>query len=404
MLTDTKIKALKSKNKIYRVADSHGLVLEVKPSGTKYWRYRYRFETKANMIGMGEYPIISLAQARQNRDKYKVLLYQGVNPSTYKKEIKAEKTAKKISEQSTFSKMFFDWYEHNQEFWKPNYRKDIIKRTTKHLLPYIGDTPIESINSKEMLRIFKIIESAGTIDTLYKVKGVASRVFRFCVGLGIIEHDPTRDLPSDIFKKRKVSNYAHISDPKEIGGLLRMIDQYKGTYQVGTALKIAPYVFLRPLELAGLKWSEVDFKDRLIRIDAERMKMGETHLVPLSNQVIKLLENIKNIETGSIYIFPSPTTSKRHISPESLRAGLRRMGLSNDEMTTHGFRHMASTRLYELGFNGDVIERQLAHGERNKIKATYNHAQHLDKRRIMMNEWANYLDKLRDNQILEQVK
>ena len=404
MLTDTKIKALKPKNKIYRVSDSHGLVLEVKPSGTKYWRYRYRFETKANMIGMGEYPIISLAQARQNRDKYKALLYQGINPSAYKKEIKAEKTAKKISEQSTFSKMFFDWYEHNQEFWKPNYRKDIIKRTTKHLLPYIGDTPIESINSKEMLRIFKIIESAGTIDTLYKVKGVASRVFRFCVGLGIIEHDPTRDLPSDIFKKRKVSNYAHISNPKEIGGLLRMIDQYKGTYQVGTALKIAPYVFLRPLELAGLKWSEVDFKDRLIRIDAERMKMGETHLVPLSNQVIKLLENIKNIETGSIYIFPSPTTSKRHISPESLRAGLRRMGLSNDEMTTHGFRHMASTRLYELGFNGDVIERQLAHGERNKIKATYNHAQHLDKRRIMMNEWANYLDKLRDNQILEQVK
>ena len=404
MLTDTKIKALKPKNKIYRVSDSHGLVLEVKPSDTKYWRYRYRFETKANMIGMGEYPIISLAQARQNRDKYKALLYQGINPSAYKKEIKAEKTAKKISEQSTFSKMFFDWYEHNQEFWKLNYRKDIINRTTKHLLPYIGDTPIENINSKEMLRIFKIIENAGTIDTLYKVKGVASRVFRFCVGLGIIEHDPTRDLPSDIFKKRKVSNYAHISDPKEIGGLLRMIDQYKGTYQVRTALKIAPYVFLRPLELAELKWSEVDFKDKLIRIDAERMKMGKTHLVPLSNQVIKLLENIKNIETGSIYIFPSPKNSKSHISPESLRAGLRRMGFSNDEMTTHGFRHMASTRLHELGFNGDVIERQLAHGEPNKIKATYNHAQHLDKRKIMMSEWANYLDRLRDNKILEQVK
>ena len=222
-------------------------------------------------------------------------------------------------------------------------------------------------------------------------------MFRFCVGLGIIEHDPTRDLPSDIFKKRKVSNYAYISDPKEIGGLLRMIDHYKGTYQVGTALKIAPYVFLRPLELAGLKWSEVDFTDKLIRIDSERMKMGEPHIVPMSSQVIKLLESIKDIETGSIFVFPSPATTKRHISPESLRAGLRRMGLSSDEMTTHGFRHMASTRLYELGFNGDVIERQLAHGERNKIKATYNHAQHLKGRKIMMDEWANYLDKLRDN-------
>jgi len=397
MLTDTKIKTLKPKDKRYRIADANGLVLEIKPNGAKYWRYRYRFEGKANMIGMGEYPIVSLAQARQNRDKYKALLYQGINPSAYKKEIKVEKSLQKKAEQSTFNKMFFDWYEHNQENWKPNYRRDILKRTTKHLLTHIGDKPIESITSREMLRIFKIIESAGTIDTLYKVKGVASRVFRFCVGLGIIEHDPTRDLPSDIFKKRKVKNYAHISDPKEIGGLLRMIDHYKGTYQVGTALKIAPYVFLRPLELAGLKWSEVDFTDKLIRIDSERMKMGEPHIVPMSSQVIKLLESIKDIETGSIFVFPSPATTKRHISPESLRAGLRRMGLSNDEMTTHGFRHMASTRLYELGFNGDVIERQLAHGERNKIKATYNHAQHLKGRKIMMDEWANYLDKLRDN-------
>ena len=404
MLTDTKIKTLKPKDKRYRIADANGLVLEIKPNSAKYWRYRYRFDGRANMISIGEYPFITLAQARQDRDKYKALLYQGINPSTYKKEIRAEKAANKISEQSTFNKMFFDWYEHNKELWKPNYCKDILKRTTKHLLPYIGDKPIESITSKEMLRIFKIIESAGTIDTLYKVKGVASRVFRFCVGLGVIEHDPTRDLPSDIFKKRKVSNYAHISDPKEIGGLLRMIDQYKGSYQIATALKIAPYIFVRPLELAGLKWSEVDFTDKLIRIGAERMKMGETHIVPMSEQVIKLLESIKDIEVGSVFVFPSPATSKRHISPESLRAGLRRMGLSNDEMTTHGFRHMASTRLYELGFNGDVIERQLAHGERNKIKAAYNHAQHLEERRIMMNKWADYLDGLRDNQALEQVK
>ena len=401
MLTDTKIRTLKPKNKRFRIADSNGLVLEIKPNAAKYWRYRYRFEGKANMISLGEYPITSLAEARKSRNEYRALLQQGINPSTYKKEVKAEKTAQKESSKLTFNKMFFDWYDHNKEYWKPNYCNDIIKRTTKHLLPYIGDKPVESINSQEMLKIFKIIENAGTIDTLYKVKGVASRVFRFCVGLGIIEHDPTRDLPSDIFKRKKVNNYAHISDPKEIGGLLRMIDDYKGTYQVGAALKMAPYIFLRPLELAGLKWSEVDLNDKLIRISADRMKMGEPHIVPLSNQVIKLLESIKDIETNSDYVFPSPTTGKRHISPESLRAGLRRIGLSNDEMTTHGFRHMASTRLYELGFNGDVIERQLAHRERNKIKATYNHAQHLDKRRTMMNEWANYLDRLRDNQTQE---
>jgi integrase len=403
MLTDTKIKTLKPKEKRFRIADSNGLVLEVKPNGAKYWRYRYRFEGKANMIGMGEYPIVTLAKARRSRDEYKALLHEGINPSEYKKEIKAEKQASKLvnkgNKAKTFNDMFFDWYEHNQEYWKPNYCKDILKRATKHLFPYIGDRPVGSITPQGMLRIFKIIENAGTIDTLYKVKGVASRVFRFCVGLGVIEHDPTRDLPSDIFKKRKVKHLAHITDPKEIGGLLRMIDNYKGTYQVGTALKIAPYVFLRPLELAGLKWSEVDFKDKLIRIGAERMKMGEPHLVPLCDQVIELLESIKDIETGGDFVFPSIRSGKRHISPESLRAGLRRIGLTNDEMTTHGFRHMASTRLYELGFKGDVIERQLAHGERNKIKAAYNHAQHLSERKTMMNEWANYLDRLRDNQI-----
>jgi integrase len=246
-----------------------------------------------------------------------------------------------------------------------------------------------------MLGVFKVIESAGTIDTLHKVKGCASRVFRYCVGLGIIEHDPTRDLPNEIFKRKKVTHLAHITDPQAIGGLLRMIDKYQGTYQIENALKIAPYLFLRPGELAGLEWNEVDLKDKLIRINAKRMKMKTTHLVPLCPQVISLLESLKNIKTGSDFVFPSLRSSTRHISPESLRAGLRRMGLSNEEMTTHGFRHMASTRLYELGYKGDVIERQLAHGERNKIKAAYNHAEHLEDRRVMMNEWADYLDKLK---------
>jgi len=175
-----------------------------------------------------------------------------------------------------------------------------------------------------------------------------------------------------------------------------MLDGYKGSYQVESALKIAPYVFLRPIELSGLEWSEVDFEDKLIRIHAKRMKMKKTHLVPLCDQVISILERVKQIKTNSDFVFPSLRTNKRHIAPESLRAGLRRMGLTNEEMTTHGFRHMASTRLYELGYNGDAIERQLAHGERNRVKAIYNHAEHLKDRRIMMNEWADYLDGLRD--------
>jgi integrase len=297
----------------------------------------------------------------------------------------------------TFKEIFLQWFDNNKDNWKPNYQNDIIKRCDRHIFPYIGEKSINGIDPQEMIKVFKIIESAGTIDTLNKVKGCASRVFRYAVGIGVINSNPIRDISTDIFKKKKVKHLAHITDPKEIGAMLRMISEYKGSYQVENALKIAPYVFLRPGELAGLTWNEVDLNDNLIRINANRMKMNRTHLVPLCPQVISLLKSIKHIKTGSEFVFPSLRSSSRHISPESLRAGLRRLGLTNDEMTTHGFRHMASTRLYELGFRGEVIERQLAHSERNKIKAAYNHAEYLDERKDMMNKYANYLDSLRGN-------
>jgi integrase len=393
MLNDTQIKHAKSKDRQYRLSDGNGLNILITPKGKKTWVYRYRFNGKENTATLGHYPAVSLLEARLKRAEARELLVQGIDPNAHHKQ---QKISSSISIGSSFNDMFNQWFELNKESWKPNYQQDLIKRSKKHLSPYIGNRNVSEITSQEMLGVFKVIESAGTIDTLHKVKGCASRVFRYCVGLGIIEHDPTRDLPNEIFKRKKVTHLAHITDPQAIGGLLRMIDEYQGTYQIENALKIAPYLFLRPGELAGLEWNEVDLKDKLIRINAKRMKMKTTHLVPLCPQVISLLENLKNIKTGSNFVFPSLRSSTRHISPESLRAGLRRMGISNEEMTTHGFRHMASTRLYELGYKGDVIERQLAHGERNKIKAAYNHAEHLKERRIMMNEWADYLDKLKN--------
>ena len=394
MLNDTQIKHAKPKDRQYRLSDGNGLNILITPKGKKTWVYRYRFNGKENTATLGHYPSVSLLEARLKRAEARELLVQGIDPNAHYKQ---QKISSSISIGSSFNDMFNQWFELNKESWKPNYQQDLIKRSKKHLSPYIGNRNVSEITSQEMLGVFKIIESAGTIDTLHKVKGCASRVFRYCVGLGIIEHDPTRDLPNEIFKRKKVTHLAHITDPKEIGGLLRMIDEYQGTYQIENALKMAPYLFLRPGELAGLEWNEVDLKDKLIRINAKRMKMKTTHLVPLCPQVMSLLENLKNIKTGSGFVFPSLRSNARHISPESLRAGLRRMGISNEEMTTHGFRHMASTRLYELGYKGDVIERQLAHGERNKIKAAYNHAEHLEDRRVMMNEWANYLDNLKNS-------
>ncbi|WP_425352125.1 tyrosine-type recombinase/integrase [Isorropodon fossajaponicum symbiont] len=240
---------------------------------------------------------------------------------------------------------------------------------------------------QELLAVFKTIEKTGALETLQKVRSHTSRVFRYCAGLGIVERDPTRDLPSDIFQKPKVKHYTTITDPKEIGGLLRMLDDYQGSYQIAFSLKIAPYLFLRPNELAGLRWDEIDFNDRMIRIGVKRMKMGTAHLVPLPHQVVALLQKIKSIKSNSEFVFPSIRNKSTSISPESLRAGLRRLGLDKDEFTTHGFRHMASTRLHELGFRGGVIERQLAHAEKNKVKAAYNHAQYLVERVTMMQEW-----------------
>jgi integrase len=388
MLTDIKIKNLKAKNKVYRLLDYQGLYLEVAVSGSKNWVHRYTLNKRSTMTIIGYYPTMSLAEARQAKDKNKALMKQGIDPQQHKKD--------QINEGATFNKMFFEWHDFKKDDWSVDYADDVIKRAKMYLLPYIGNKPMSTIDSKTMRILLKQIERKGIIDTLQKIRSIASRVFKYSVGLDIIKSDPTRDLSTDIFKRKKTVHYATITNPVEIGGLLRAIENYKWSYAVGTALKIAPHVFLRPSELAGLTWDEIDFTNKLIRIDASRMKMDRAHIVPMSNQVLSTLNDLHLIDVSSKFLFPSPRGASRHISPESLRAGLRRLGFTNDDITTHGFRHMASTQLNELGFNSDVIERQLAHCESNKVRAAYNHAELLQDRTAMMQCWSDQLDKLRN--------
>jgi len=394
MLTDTKVKNLKAKNKTLIELDGQGLKLYVGVGGTKTWVHRYTINTQPKTMTLGHYPAMSLAEARQAKDKNKTLMRQGIDPQQHKKD--------QINEGATFKKMFFEWHDFKKDDWSNDYADDVIQRAKMYLLPYIGNKPMSTIDSKTMRILLKQIERKGIIDTLQKIRSIASRVFKYSVGLDIIKSDPTRDLSTDIFKRKKTVHYATITNPAEIGGLLRAIENYKWSYAVGTALKIAPHVFLRPSELAGLTWDEVDFTNRLIRIDASRMKMRRAHIVPMSNQVLSTLNDLHLIDVGSKFLFPSPRTASRHISPESIRAGLRRLGFTNDDITTHGFRHMASTQLNELGFNGDVIERQLAHCESNKVRAAYNHAELLPDRVIMMQCWSDQLDKLRKSTQLKK--
>ena len=389
MLTDTKIRNLKRKDKLYRIADSQGLTLEINPNGSKLWRHRYRFNNKATMMSLGPYPIVTLLSARQARDKNKQLLFQGINPKQVRQEAK-------VSNKKTFEQMFLKWINKNKDQWSLGYVEDTIQRANNYLIPKLGNLPIDDIKSSEIRNLLLKIQDTGKLDMFKKVKGILNGVFKYSVGMDVLKVNPVRDLPSEIFKKKPEKHYASITDPNEIPWLLDKLEEHKGGYEVRAALVIAPHVFLRPSELTGMLWSEVDFDAKLIRINKDRMKVKKTHLVPLSIQVLKALKNLRNVNTDSDYVFPSPRNINKPITSSALRLALRSVGVGKDKMTTHGFRSMASTRLNELGYNADLIEIQLSHSQANKVRAAYNHAEYLEERIAMMQEWSNYLDSLQN--------
>jgi len=388
MLTDTKVRNLKPKDKLYRMADSHGLALEINPNGSKLWRHRYRYNNKATMMSLGHYPEVSLLDARQERDNNKQLLKKGVNPLKAKSNSSITK--------STFSDMFDKWIDKNKDGWTLGYVEDTVQRANNYLIPILGKLPVEDIKSPDMRNLLLSIEKTGKLDMLKKVKGIANGVFKYSVGMGLIEVNPVRDLPSDIFKKKPIKHYATITDPKEIASLLGKLEKYKGSHEVNTALKLAPHLLLRPSELSGLLWSEIDFDEKLIRIGAERMKMNRVHLVPLSKQTFTIFQILSQYDNGSPFVFPSPRGLNASITPDSLRNAIRSLGVEKEEFTTHSFRSMASTRLNELNYKGDVIEIQLSHAQKDKIRSAYNHAEYLPERKKMMQDWSNYLDKLQN--------
>ena len=393
MLTDTKIRNLKRKNKLYRIADSQGLTLEINPNGSKLWRHRYRFNNRATMMSLGPYPLVSLLEARQARDKNKQLLLKGINPKQIKDELKPRIKA-------TFEEMFLKWINKNKNQWSIGYIEDTIQRSNNYLMPKLGKLPIEDIKSSEIRNLLLKIQDTGKLDMLKKVKSILNGVFKYSVGMDIVKINPVRDLPNEIFEKKAEKHYATITDPKEIPWLLEKLEQHEGTYEVRAALVIAPHVFLRPSELTELEWNEIDFDERLIRIDKERMKTKKPHLVPMSRQVFKALQNLRNVNIDSDYVFPTSRNINKPITSDSLRLALRRAGIGKEKMTPHGFRSLASTRLNELGYKADLIEIQLSHLPTNKVRAAYNHAEYLDERRLMMQEWSDYLDSLQNKEVV----
>ena len=384
-LTAAAIQAAKPRQKAYKLFDQGGLFLLVHPNGGRYWRLKYRMHGREKLLALGTFPDVSLSKARTRRDDARKLIADNTDPSVVKQ---AEKTAGAES----FKAVALEWLA------KQNLAAATIEKakwTFEQLLfPELGHRPIRHITAPELLAALRKLEARGKIETAHRTKQRASQIFRYAIATGRADHDPAADLRGAL-TPLEVEHRAAITDPKRVGELLRAIDDYTGQPSTHYALQLAPYVFVRPGELRAAEWSEIDFDKAEWRIPAERMKMREAHIVPLATQAVAILHKIQPLTGSGRFVFPSLRTNTRPISEGTLNAALRRVGFSKDEMTGHGFRTMASTLLNEQGWHPDLIELQLAHAERNKVRAAYNRAQRLDERRKMMQAYADYLGGLK---------
>jgi len=390
-LTSLTVKRLKKKDRAYKKADGGGLYILVKANGRKTWRIAYRFNGIPNTHTIGDYPIVGLADARIARDELKQQIHEGVNPTLYKRQKKFER-----ENRLDFEAVFLEWMELKKEEWVAGHFKRVKDRMYKNIIPYFKGMKLADIDPQLAIRVLKTIEQRGRLHVCKRVRQDCSRVFRYAVGIGYTDSNPFAVLPLDIFKAAKTTHFASMDRPKDFAKLMQDIREYQGSIAVVCALRMLPHVFLRPSELAGLTWDEVDFEKRMLKIKAQRMKKRRPHLVPMSDWVynnLKILYTLSN--DNSPYVFYSPI-GKGSINPESLRLALRRMGYTKEQITPHGFRHMASTMLHELGVRSDCIELQMAHKDANTVRGTYNHAELIRERAEMMKYWSEILEILEE--------
>jgi integrase len=373
------------------------MYLLIKPDGCRYWRMNYRFGGKQKTLALGVYPTVTLADARQRREDARKLLANGIDPGDVRKAAKMSKAEEAATAVETFENVARDWMawrDARGETAETTANKDRW-RLESYLFPFIGTRPITEITPLELREVLKKAEEAGKRETASRVKITAGQVFRWAVLEGRTPSDITSSLRG-LFTTPKPTHRAALTDPKQIGELLRSFDVFAGQFTTQCALRLAPLVFVRPGELRKAEWTEFDLESAIWRIPGERMKMKATHIVPLSTQAVEVLREVFPLTGNGRYVFPSIRTASRPMSENTINVALRRLGYGKDEMTGHGFRSMAAARLNEMGWNADAIERQLAHAESNKVRAAYTHAaQYLEERTRMMQAWADYLDGLK---------
>jgi len=393
MLTDLAIKQVireaRNKGEVKKRFDGRGLFILAKPTGAALWRYKYRRDGKEKLISLGDYATTSLKAARAKHADAMKLVAANIDPSAVRK-------AAKLARADSVEAIATEWI-NKLELSPGTIRRD-RQRLEKWIYPHIGKEPIASIEPPVLLSALQRIEAENKKDTALRVRALCGRIWRYAIGTGRCRRDISADL-RDALPPAATKSYGAIIDPRQVGELLRRIDAYEGQPTVKCALKLAPLVFVRPGELRAAEWAEFDLDSETPewRIRAERMKMKEAHIVPLSRQAVAILREVEKHSGGGRLVFPSMRGAHRPMSENTINVALRAMGYTGDVQTGHGFRTLASTLLNELGQDGDVIELQLAHRPRNQVRAVYNRATKLEARRTLMQFWADHLDRLRAN-------
>lgn len=390
-LTDIACKTAKPEAKPYKMSDGGGLYLEVTNKGSRLWRLKYRYLGKEKKLCIGEYPIITLAEARDRRENAKKLLSNGQDPSAEKQ---TQKKEAQRNAQNTFELLALEWHETFKHKWTERHANNVLHRLEMDVFPAIGSMPITEIKPSHLIDTLKKVQKRGAYEPAHRLRQYCSQVFRYAIISELIETNPALEIGT-VLKPVKKSHYACL-EIKEIPELLNAIDKNYARLQMDTRLgiKLLMLTFVRTKELIEAKWNEFDLENAQWIIPAERMKMRNEHIVPLSRQALEILKDLKERNEKWEWIFPGHHSPRKHMSNNTILKGLARMGFQG-RMTGHGFRALAMTTIKEkLGYRHEVIDRQLAHAAQSMVVRAYDRAQFLDERKIMMQEWADYLDSL----------
>lgn len=409
-LTDAKIRNTKPGDKPIKLADGGGLYLEVRPTGTKLWRYRYRIAGKENVFALGEYVqapsgetgeqaevrraggMLTLAEARARREECRALVKQGIHPAHHRQAMRMELAAQHAN---TFAAVAREWIAKKKPRWTPYYLRQVERFLEADVFPYIGELPIRNVTAAHLLEIIRHIEARGAVTVALLVRQWASAIFRYAVATLRADADPAAALKGAIHRP-KVEHRKPLNR-EQIAAFLKVLERYGGYRTTVIALRLMLLTFVRTVELRAAQWNEIDFERAEWRIPAERMKMREPHIVPLSRQAVELLRELHTYTGRRGFLFPNYRNPQTCMTATTLNRALERLGFNGKDgigFSAHGFRATASTLLNEMGFRPDVIERQLAHAERNKVRASYNQAEYLEERRDMMQRWGDFIDSL----------